>query len=226
MFSLSLSNATKNITAPRFQLTRYYRYGEMDNCEEFWEDFYKSIENHTGKPLPTRRSKSGSKSENDIEDIETKKKKKGQFLSSLKTKCEHFLTKTTENEEENSVSSFAIQVFGINEKGQTASITIENYEPFFYLRVGNHWTKDNAQELLRDLQKKLYGNHSKSLLKAELVEYNKLYGFSANNKDQFVKLTFQNVSSMNKTKSLWYRYLTEKEKKKAKNSNFKRRGKK
>ena len=101
VFSLSLSNATKNITAPRFQLTRYYRYGEMDNCEEFWEDFYKSIENHTGKPLPTRRSKSGSKSENDIEDIETKKKKKGQFLSSLKTKCEHFLTKTKENEEEN-----------------------------------------------------------------------------------------------------------------------------
>lgn len=99
--SLSLSNATKNITAPRFQLTRYYRYGEMDNCEEFWEDFYKSIENHTGKPLPTRRSKSGSKSENDIEDIETKKKKTGQFLSSLKTKCEHFLTKTKENEEEN-----------------------------------------------------------------------------------------------------------------------------
>ena len=72
----------------------------MDNCEEFWEDFYKSIENHTGKPLPTR-NKSGSKSENDIEDIETKKNKKEQFLSSLKTKCEHFLTKTKENEEEN-----------------------------------------------------------------------------------------------------------------------------
>ena len=125
-----------------------------------------------------------------------------------------------ESEEENSIPSFAIQVFGINEKGQTASITIENYEPFFYVRVGNHWTKDNAQELLRDLQKKLYGNHSKSLLKAELVEYNKLYGFSANNKDQFVKLTFQNVSSMNKTKSLWYRYLTEKEKKKRNTTNY------
>ena len=99
VFSLSLSDATKNITAPRFQLTRYYRYGEMDNCEEFWEDFYKSIENHTGKPLPTR-SKSGSKSENDIEDIETKKNKKGQFLSSLKEKCETFMT-TKELKEEN-----------------------------------------------------------------------------------------------------------------------------
>ena len=97
--SLSLS-ATKNITAPRFQLTRYYRYGEMDNCEEFWEDFYKSIENHTGKPLPTRtRSKSDGSS--DIEDIEKKMNKKGQFLSSLKAKCEHFSTKTKEKEEEN-----------------------------------------------------------------------------------------------------------------------------
>lgn len=125
-----------------------------------------------------------------------------------------------ESDDENSVSSFAIQVFGINEKGQTASITIENYQPFFYVRVGKHWTKDSAQQLLRDLQKKLYGNHAKGLLKAELVEYNKLYGFSANNKNQFVKLTFQNVSSMNKTKALWYRYLTEKEKKKKNTTNY------
>ena len=100
VFSLSFGIVLLKITAPRFQLTRYYRYGEMDNCEEFWEDFYKSIENHTGKPLPTR-NKSGSKSENDIEDIDEKKNKKGHFLSSLKTKCEHFLTKTKENEEEN-----------------------------------------------------------------------------------------------------------------------------
>ncbi|CAL6365509.1 unnamed protein product [Bathycoccus prasinos] len=86
--------------SPRFQLTRYYRYGEMDNCEQFWEDFYKSIENHTGKPLPTRtRSKSDGSS--DIEDIEKKMNKKGQFLSSLKAKCEHFSTKTKEKEEEN-----------------------------------------------------------------------------------------------------------------------------
>ena len=99
-FSLSFGIVLLKITAPRFQLTRYYRYGEMDNCEEFWEDFYKSIENHTGKPLPTRRSKSGSKSENDIEDIETKKNKKGQFLSSLKEKCETFMT-TKELKEEN-----------------------------------------------------------------------------------------------------------------------------
>ena len=100
VFSLSFGIVLLKITAPRFQLTRYYRYGEMDNCEEFWEDFYKSIENHTGKPLPTRRSKSGSKSENDIVDIETKKKKKGQFLSSLKEKCETFMT-TKELKEEN-----------------------------------------------------------------------------------------------------------------------------
>merc|ERR1711990_698565 len=39
VFSLSFGTVLLKITAPRFQLTRYYRYGEMDNCEEFWEDF-------------------------------------------------------------------------------------------------------------------------------------------------------------------------------------------
>lgn len=39
--------------SPRFQVTKYYRYGEMDTCEKFWEAFYESVERHTGKPLPT-----------------------------------------------------------------------------------------------------------------------------------------------------------------------------
>jgi len=30
-------------------------------------------------------------------------------------------------------SEFKIQMFGINEKGETASITVEKYKPFFYI---------------------------------------------------------------------------------------------
>lgn len=130
--------------------------------------------------------------------------------------------KRDEDEDENGQfsSSFAIQMFGINEAGETASITLENYQPFFYVRVGNHWDEGSAQELLYDIRRKLYGHFAKGILKAELVEYNKLYGFSAGNKDKFVKLTFKNTSSMNKTKSLWYRYLTEKEKIKKNTTNY------
>ena len=36
-------------------------------------------------------------------------------------------------------SKFMIQMFGINEEGQTASILVEDYTPFFYLKVKNNW---------------------------------------------------------------------------------------
>ena len=41
---------------------------------------------------------------------------------------------------------FVIQMFGINEEGKKASIIVEEYQPFFYLKVENNWgqTKKNA----------------------------------------------------------------------------------
>ena len=122
--------------------------------------------------------------------------------------------------EEGGNPQFIIQMFGINETGETASIQITNYNPFFYIKVGRHWNEGDAHELLSDIRKKLYKQIADAVLKVELVEHHKLYGFSAGNKDQFVKLTFQNVGAMNKTKSLWYRYLTDKEKQKRNTTNY------
>jgi len=51
----------------------------MDTCEKFWEDFYRSVEAHSGKPIPGRRSKnesSSSKKEEAIRACETKVSKR------------------------------------------------------------------------------------------------------------------------------------------------------
>ena len=52
----------------------------MDTCEKFWEDFYRSVEAHSGKPIPGRRSKnessSFSKKEEAIRACETKVSKR------------------------------------------------------------------------------------------------------------------------------------------------------
>ena len=117
-------------------------------------------------------------------------------------------------------SCFTIQMFGMNEHGETACLYVNNYSPFFYVRVGNDWTKNDAQDLLRDLRSKIGNNVNQSIISAELVEHYKLYGFSAGNTHSFVKLTFKNSSSMNKTKGLWYRYLSAKEKAKNPNANY------
>jgi hypothetical protein len=42
--SLERPTHKQTTTAPRFQLTKYYRYGEMDSCERFWDAFYAAMD--------------------------------------------------------------------------------------------------------------------------------------------------------------------------------------
>ena len=101
---------------------------------------------------------------------------------------------------------FYIQIFGLNEKGETASITLTDYQPFFYVKVGEQWSHITAQSLLADIKSKIGKNMMSSVLSAEIVDHNKLYGFAAGKKSRFVKLTFTNVAAFNRTKNLWYQY--------------------
>ena len=51
---------------------------------------------------------------------------------------------------------FTIEAFGKDETGQTYSLLIENYEPFFYIRVGDHWTNSTKNQFFNHLEKKKY----------------------------------------------------------------------
>lgn len=115
-------------------------------------------------------------------------------------------------------AQFTIQMFGINEQGETCSILVDNYTPFFYVRIGDDWTSEDVNSLLRTIRLKVGNFHSSSVLSAELVEHHKLYGFSGGRTHQFAKLTFKNTSTLNRVKNLWYVMLTEKERALAKDS--------
>jgi DNA polymerase elongation subunit (family B) len=111
-------------------------------------------------------------------------------------------------------STFVIQMFGVNDKGETCSISVQDYKPFFYTKCGDNWNQLNADIFLIELQKKVGEMYKKSILLAELVEYNKLYGFTAGKKSKFIKITFKNTMIMNKVKYLWYdKYEKDKERK-------------
>jgi len=98
---------------------------------------------------------------------------------------------------------FMIQLFGINEIGETASIFIRNFSPFFFCKVPDQWKPSSVSSFLADIKKRM-PKCAYSILSAELVDAHKLYGFTGGKKDRFVKLTFANASTMNRVKSLWY----------------------
>ena len=102
---------------------------------------------------------------------------------------------------------FVIQMFGLNERGETFCIYIRDFQPFFYVSVGDDWTPYNMRCFEEEIKKKLPKMYQNSIMKTELVDFHKLYGFSAGKKSKFVKFTFKNSIVMKKVRSLWIEYI-------------------
>jgi len=102
---------------------------------------------------------------------------------------------------------FQIQMFGINEQGETCSIFVDDYLPFFYVKVADHWTNTTKTAFIRDLKKNIKSRfYENSIIaeKCEIIEKRKLYGFDGGKKHKFVLLVFKNTIVMNRVKNLWF----------------------
>ena len=100
---------------------------------------------------------------------------------------------------------FIIQMFGINEEGIKASIIVEDYQPFFYLKVDNNWGQTKKTAFYNHLKTKIGKYYENSILECKLIERKKLYGFDAGKKHRFIEIKFANVNTYNKVKNLWYK---------------------
>ena len=104
-------------------------------------------------------------------------------------------------------NEFRIQMFGINEQGETCSIFVDDYHPFFYVKVADNWTNATKSAFIRDIKKNLKSRYYENSIlteKCEIVEKRKLYGFDGGKNHKFVLLVFKNTTVMNRVKNLWY----------------------
>jgi len=99
---------------------------------------------------------------------------------------------------------FTIQMFGINETGETFSVFVNDYKPFFYVKVDDNWTIDRKTEFLSHLKKKVGKYYENSICDCKIIKRHKLYGFDAGKEYKFVQLKFNNTSALNKVKNLYY----------------------
>ena len=101
-------------------------------------------------------------------------------------------------------ASFVIQMFGINEEGQKASIIVEEYQPFFYVKVPNCWGQKMKTAFQDHLKAKVGKYYENSITECKLIEKKKLYEFDAGKLHRFIMIKFANVPAFNKVKNLWY----------------------
>ena len=72
---------------------------------------------------------------------------------------------------------FVIQMFGINETGETCSIYIDDFNPFFFIKVNDNWNESTLATFTRFIRSEMGKYYEHSIVKSELVQYQKLYGF-------------------------------------------------
>jgi len=99
---------------------------------------------------------------------------------------------------------FIIQMYGINEKGETASIYVKKYKPFFYIKVSNEWTENIKNRFLSEIRQKIGDYYENSIYECNLVEKKKLYEFDGGKTHKFVYISFNNTITFNKVKNLYF----------------------
>ena len=101
-----------------------------------------------------------------------------------------------------------IQMFGINEKGETCTIFVRDYQPFFYVKVGDEWSIPQKSAFISHLKNKVGKFYQDSILDVEskLIRRKKLYGFDGGKEHKFILIKFKNVATMNKVKNMWFKF--------------------
>ena len=105
----------------------------------------------------------------------------------------------------NDSDQFKIQMFGINSKRETFAITVNDFMPFVYVKVGATWNKSKCGEFIDHLKSLQGFNYvAKHIVSYELVSRKKLYGFDGGKYYNFICIYCRNMSFIHKLKTLYY----------------------
>jgi len=106
--------------------------------------------------------------------------------------------------------SFKIQIYGIDENRKTYSIRIDDFKPFFYIKVGNDWSDTDMKEFIEFIKvsnKEDYGlkkMFNEEIYEMKLVKHKTLYNFDANKLYKFIYISCHSLSLFYKIKKLYY----------------------
>ena len=101
-------------------------------------------------------------------------------------------------------NKFLIQMYGINEEGKSCSIIVENFKPFFYVKVEDDWTQYTKNTFLDFIKKRIGAYYENSICDCKIIKRKKLYGFDGGKEHKFILFRFNNTQTFNKVKNLWY----------------------
>lgn len=116
------------------------------------------------------------------------------------------ITSDDDNESENSDNSidyskykYKIIVFGKDLDERTYSLQINDFTPYYYVRVPQNFTESDIDTFEMWLKQHLPKEHKNDLIKTTLHKKRKFRGFDNNKKFKFVRMVFKNSIAMKKS---------------------------
>ena len=119
-------------------------------------------------------------------------------------KCNKDDNESDSDESSQNAEAFLVQMFGINAKGETASIIATDYKPFFYAKVPDYWENSNVNIFITQLRTEMGNGFENAIVAYKLVKRKKLYGFDGGKNHTFVWISFTCEKSMKRAKNCWY----------------------
>lgn len=98
---------------------------------------------------------------------------------------------------------YKAMIYGLTEVGNTVSAHVENFTPYFFIKIPDNWTKRNITELKMTIDKKVNFYAREALIDMELVMRKEFYGFTNDKMFKFARLVFKNYNSYNQYKKLF-----------------------
>jgi DNA polymerase elongation subunit (family B) len=96
----------------------------------------------------------------------------------------------------NSLDSYKIRLYGRTIDNKSVVVNINNYTPFFYIKVNKDWTDSKIRTLIGCIKSKISNQKLvKGLKSFDVLMRKDLYGFTAYKDFKFVRLVFHNMRS-------------------------------
>ena len=123
----------------------------------------------------------------------------------LSFRCIDFKTSTYKD------NDFFIRMYGIDENRNTYCVHVNDFKPFFYIKVGNDWDEDGMDRFMAHLKKTskqtnfaLYKSLCEDIDSVELISRKTLYHFDNHQEHAFLYFKCHNMNPLYKIKPLYY----------------------
>jgi len=91
---------------------------------------------------------------------------------------------------------YKIRLYGRTKDNKSVCVRVDGYTPFFYIEIPKDWSQVKTMTLLNYIKSKINREYiNKGLIKFDIVERKKFYGFTGYQNFKFVRLIFKNMMS-------------------------------